>query len=394
MKRVLTSLASLVLAATSFATHQILYKGETQSPQPVEETISAPFYNERFDEFRYFLSDEGEKKDGEWDEAEELYTATVTNGAYRWSAVYHDPEQEDDDERPDVTNVIHVVTMPLAPDAEPPEGSGGVTVHDIFRDDTGFEDGLVTISAEALPGFEFSHWDKWNTDFSEDIEESVYSYTKDLSDQSTDVWIAYFTGTGTDETNETVTISTSVDTNGGGITSGDGTKIKGRSFSINAIPDKDHIFYEWRENGENISYEASFSGTADSDRSFVASFSPRPRTITCKPSKYFYEETQGGNIAINEAWISSAGGIPYEYGTHTVTVTKGQQVTIKAEGRSFSEARVRKASSSLHRDADRDDSWTLEHTFTVQDSEDWIVFFGKRDEILRNTGGSILCQGY
>lgn len=340
------------------------------------------------DYFRYFMADDGSRENGSQHGNE--YTAYVADDGRLWGPVYMPGGEEE----PVWTNEHMLAVMALAPEAETPEGSGGwvggqVTT-DVFFDPN---HGEVTLDAEPLPGFTFSHWAE-QFPGSRVSYDPHYTYAFNAGSSHSWFWIAYFDGAGTGEdTNEYVTVSASVAEDGGGTASGGGTLIRGRDFAVIATPDANHVFDRWTEGGSDVSRSMCYSGTADRDRALVAHFKPAPRRITCNVNAAFEDPDTG--LTVNKAWVASAGERSFGENTHTVEANDGERVTIKARVAPKPNAVVIKtARSNGGKYADHDDSWTLTHTFTVGGDEDWIVYFREqRAEIICNGSGTILYKG-
>ncbi len=76
----------------------------------------------------------------------------------------------------------------------------------------------------------------------------------------------------------------------GGTVEGSGSYEKGELITVNATPDNDYRFLYWKENGEQVSTDETFTFLADRDRTLVAKFTPIPKpTYTVQVSS-----TQGG----------------------------------------------------------------------------------------------------
>lgn len=71
----------------------------------------------------------------------------------------------------------------------------------------------------------------------------------------------------------TYIITLSVDPQGGGVASGGGTVSDGASVTVTAAPSTNYTFSGWRENGEIVSTNATYTFSATRDRALTAAFS-------------------------------------------------------------------------------------------------------------------------
>lgn len=370
MRRIVT-IAALAAELTSFATDMRELRAPAQRGD---------------DYFEYFMAEDGDRESGE--QVGDEYFGYVPDDGRAWGPVYKKgsgmPEPE--------YGRTELVLFALAPQAETPEGNGGWVEGTIHREDM-YEYMLVSVNIRAYPydGFTFGAWEKYGGGKIVRDQEYSYSFTEPSGTTGTSyiVWTAYFNGTGSGgpDTNEYVTVSAIASE--GGSADGGGTIIKGHDFSVYATPDDKHIFDRWEEGSSIVGRFQNLSGTADTDRSFVAYFRPKPRRITCNVNETFTDEY---GWAINEAWIASAGERSYGENTHTVEAFDGERVTIMARVAPKPNAVViRHGRSSKGKYANHNDSWTLTHSFTVDGDDDWLVFFAEQKaEIICDRGGTIL----
>lgn len=79
---------------------------------------------------------------------------------------------------------------------------------------------------------------------------------------------------------ETYTVTLLVDPAGGGIASGGKTVAAGVSITVTASPSEGYDFIEWRENGEMVSTNTSYTFTVKNDRTLTAVFAVSVPTYT------------------------------------------------------------------------------------------------------------------
>ncbi|MDR1887469.1 MAG: hypothetical protein LBQ70_06080, partial [Prevotellaceae bacterium] len=111
------------------------------------------------------------------------------------------------------------------------------------------------------------------------------------------------------------TIALSSSPSNGGTTSGGGTFNAGTTQTVVATPVSGYQFGDWKENGNEVSTDASYSFTLNSNRSLVANFEPIQYTITA---------TAGANGS-----ISPNGSVSVNHGanqTFTFNPTSGYQI--------------------------------------------------------------------
>lgn len=81
------------------------------------------------------------------------------------------------------------------------------------------------------------------------------------------------------DVSELVTITISVDPDGGGTASGGGVYDKGDSVTVTAEIASGYVFSEWRENGVSVSKSKTYTFTAENDRNLVAVFALKPSRL-------------------------------------------------------------------------------------------------------------------
>lgn len=163
-----------------------------------------------------------------------------------------------------------------------------------------FEEGQsCTVRATANNGYIFSNWTENGNVVSTNAN---YSFTVN----SNRTLVAHFSAIGT--SNYTVSVSASP-SNGGTVTGG-GTYEQGQSCTVRAIANSGYTFANWTENGNEVSTNANYSFTVNSNRNLVAHFT-----------------TQGANTyTINVSANPSNGGTVAGGGTYE----QGQSCTVHA----------------------------------------------------------------
>ena len=150
----------------------------------------------------------------------------------------------------------------------------------------------ATVTASPATGYSFINW----TENDEEVStEATYSFTVD-GDRNL---VANFEL-------QTHGITVTANPTEGGTVSGDGTYDYGSTVTVNASPATGYSFINWTENGEEVSTEATYSFTVESDCNLVANFELNTHSISVSANP-----TQGGTVT---------GGGSYDYGS-TATVT-------------------------------------------------------------------------
>jgi hypothetical protein len=150
----------------------------------------------------------------------------------------------------------------------------------------------VTITANPNPGYSFSNWTENGNNVSANPS---YSFT--VAGNRT--LVAHFTL-------NNYTITTFSNPVAGGTTNGGGTFSYGSTVTVNATPNTGYIFSNWKENGNVVSTNSSYSFTISANRNLVANFTLISYTITTSSNP-----VAGG---------TTTGGGTFSYGT-SVTVT-------------------------------------------------------------------------
>lgn len=163
-----------------------------------------------------------------------------------------------------------------------------------------FEEGQsCTVRATANNGYIFSNWTENGNEISTNA-----SYTFTVNSNRT--LVAHFSAIGT--SNYTVNVSASP-SNGGTVTGG-GTYEQGQSCTVRATANSGYTFTNWTENGNEVSTNANYSFTVNSNRNLVAHFT-----------------AQGTNTySINISANPSNGGTVTGGGTYE----QGQSCTVRA----------------------------------------------------------------
>jgi uncharacterized repeat protein (TIGR02543 family) len=124
---------------------------------------------------------------------------------------------------------------------------------------------LVTVTAIASPGYSFANWTESGTVVFTNPE---YSFTVE-GDRTL---VANFT------LNQ-YAIAASANPAEGGTVSGDGTVTHGDIVTVTAVANTGYTFVRWTEGGAELSTSASYSFTAEQDRTLVANFSAEEHQI-------------------------------------------------------------------------------------------------------------------
>ncbi len=146
------------------------------------------------------------------------------------------------------------ITYMIATSASPAAGgttSGGGTVA---------SGASVTVVATPNAGYNFVNWTESGSPVS-----ATASYTFTASANRT--LVANFS-----QVTVTYTIATSASPAAGGTTSGGGSKAAGSSVTVVATPNAGYSFVNWTEGGSAVSASASYTFTANANRTLVANF--------------------------------------------------------------------------------------------------------------------------
>ncbi|KAF5071281.1 PKD-like domain protein [anaerobic digester metagenome] len=168
-----------------------------------------------------------------------------------------------------------------------PENSGTVSGAGDYDHGT-----LVNLTATANTGYTFVNWTEDGTEVSTN---ATYTFTAE-SDRSL---VANFSL-------NSYTISASAAPENSGVISGTGDYDYGTSVTLTATANTGYSFVNWTEDGAEVSTEATYTFTAESDRSLVANFSLNSYTISASAAPE------------NSGTISGTGD--YDYST-SVTLT-------------------------------------------------------------------------
>ena len=123
-----------------------------------------------------------------------------------------------------------------------------------------------TLTATANTGYTFVNWTKDGTQVSTNPS---YSFTVN----ETADYVAHFSV-------NTYTVSVTANPSNGGTVTGGGTYNYGQSCSIHATANTGYTFINWTENGNQVSSQADYTFTVESNRNLVANFSSQSYIIT------------------------------------------------------------------------------------------------------------------
>lgn len=121
----------------------------------------------------------------------------------------------------------------------------------------------VTTVAVPNPGFAFLNWTDGGTVIS---LSAAFQFKAEVNREL----VANFTRI-------TYTINTSSSPVAGGTTSGGGPVNAGDSVTVVAVPSAGYSFVNWTESGAVVSSSASYTFTANANRSLIANFTPAPK---------------------------------------------------------------------------------------------------------------------
>jgi uncharacterized repeat protein (TIGR02543 family) len=150
----------------------------------------------------------------------------------------------------------------------------------------------VTLIATANTGYTFVNWTEDGVEVSTDAE-----YTFTATDDR--ILVANFIP-------DSYTISANVSPENSGTISGAGDYHHGTSVTLTATANTGYTFVNWTEDGTEVSTQATYTFTAESDRTLVANFSLNSYTISASA------------VPENSGTINGAGD--YDHGT-SVTLT-------------------------------------------------------------------------
>ena len=93
--------------------------------------------------------------------------------------------------------------------------------------------------------------------------------------------------------NNSFTISVSANPSNGGTVSGGGTYNQGQSCTVSATANSGYTFFNWTENGTQVSSNANYTFTVTGNRNLVANFQAQPQQYTINVSA---NPSNGGNV--------------------------------------------------------------------------------------------------
>ena len=162
-----------------------------------------------------------------------------------------------------------------------------------------------TVSATAATGYTFTNWTENGS-----VVSTNANYTFTVSNNRS--LVAHFSA----QAPNTYTISVSSSPTNGGSVGGGGTYQQGQSCTVSATANSGYTFVNWTENGNQVSSNANYTFTVNSNRTLVANFSAQAPTYTISVSPY---PTSSGSVL---------GGGSYNYGQScTVTATAAPNYT-------------------------------------------------------------------
>lgn len=155
-------------------------------------------------------------------------------------------------------------TYTITVNASPTTG-GSVSGGGTFEKNTS-----ITVTAVPNAGYEFKGWVENGAQVSTNAN---YTFTAGANRTLTATFEKKTEEPPTPPTPVKYTISVSANPAAGGTVSGGNTYESGASVTVAASPSRNYRFTGWSENGQQISTNASYTFTADSDRTLVATFS-------------------------------------------------------------------------------------------------------------------------
>ncbi len=155
-------------------------------------------------------------------------------------------------------------TYTITVNASPTTG-GSVSGGGTFEKNTS-----ITVTAVPNAGYEFKGWVENGAQVSTNAN---YTFTAGANRTLTATFEKKTEEPPTPPTPVKYTISVSANPAAGGTVSGGNTYESGASVTVTASPSRNYRFTGWSENGQQISTNASYTFTADSDRTLVATFS-------------------------------------------------------------------------------------------------------------------------
>lgn len=215
----------------------------------------------------------GWREDGNIVSTNTSYTFTVT-GDRALTAVFA------------VVIPVYVVTVTAEPSSGGTVSGGGA-----------YEQGQsVTLTQVTADGYRFAGW--YNADGTLLSTAETYTFTPTGSVSITAKYAVI----------PIYTITASIDPDGSGAVSGAGSYREGQTVSVTAAPADGYQFSAWRENGETVSEEESYTFVASGDRTLVAEFAVEKPTHNL-PQGYTeleYIESTGTQYVISGVKPTSA----------------------------------------------------------------------------------------
>jgi len=177
----------------------------------------------------------------------------------------------------DASNTVSVVidgtqTYNITVSADPTAG-GNVTGGGSYNSGQS-----CTVTASANTGYTFVNWTENGTQVSTSAN---YTFTVNGNRNL----VAHFQ-------QQSYTITVSADPTTGGSVSGGGTFNHGQSCTVHATANTGYTFINWTENGTQVSTNANYTFTVNSNRNLVAHFQQQSYTITVSA-----DPTAGGSVS-------------------------------------------------------------------------------------------------
>ncbi len=161
-----------------------------------------------------------------------------------------------------------------------------------------------TVHATANSGFTFTNWTE-----NGNVVSTQANYTFTVNSNRT--LVANFQAQ-----TQSYTISVSANPTYGGTVSGGGTFQQGQTCTVHATPSTGYTFVRWTENGNQVSTNANYTFTVNSNRTLVANFQAQPQNFNISVSA---NPTNAGTV--------SGGGTFQQGQTCTVHATPATNYT-------------------------------------------------------------------
>ncbi len=162
-----------------------------------------------------------------------------------------------------------------------------------------------TVSATAATGYTFNNWTENGS-----VVSTNANYTFTVNNNRT--LVANFSV----QAPSTYTISVSASPTNGGTVSGGGTYQQGQSCTVSAVANSGYTFLRWTENGNQVSTNASYTFTVNSNRTLVANFSSSIPTGTI--NGLFTINANGDKVYFSQ------GNLQYQASTNTWRFAENQ----------------------------------------------------------------------